>query len=129
MISGIEGVTIFSEKAEKLANFYKDVVGLKLTFEAVMGEHDEEGYMFDMENSSNLYILDHSEIKGVNTQPKRTFFNLEVDDIEKEFNRLKQANVKIIAEIYHVESYGFIAIFEDVDGNYFQFVQTKAKAK
>ena len=52
-------------------------------------------------------------------------FNLEVDDIEKEVERLKKAMVKLIQDIYHIEDYGKIATFEDVDGNYFQLVQTR----
>lgn len=52
--------------------------------------------------------------------------NIEVDDEEKEVKRLKDAGVKMVADIYHVEGYGHIATFEDVDGNYFQFVQVRA---
>ena len=44
MIRGIDNVTIFSEDAKKLAFFYKDKVGLKLTLEAQMGEKGEELY-------------------------------------------------------------------------------------
>lgn len=36
MIKGIEGILIGSPKASKLADFYKNKVGLKVTFEAVM---------------------------------------------------------------------------------------------
>jgi len=40
--------------------------------------------------------------------------------------RLEKVGVKKIQDIYHVEGYGYIATFEDIDGNYFQLVQTKA---
>jgi predicted enzyme related to lactoylglutathione lyase len=53
--------------------------------------------------------------------------NLEVDDIEGEVARLKKKKVKVIAGIYHIQDYGYIATFEDPDGNYFQFVQVRAK--
>ena len=52
-------------------------------------------------------------------------FNLEVDDIEKEVKRLKHARAKLVQDIYHIEDYGKIATFEDVDGNYFQLVQVR----
>jgi len=39
---------------------------------------------------------------------------------------LKKAGVKVVAEIYHVEGYGWLATFEDLDGNYFQLVQVRA---
>ena len=52
--------------------------------------------------------------------------NFEVDKIEPEVERVKKAGAKLIQEIYHVESYGYIATFEDIDGNYFQLVQVQA---
>lgn len=124
MILGLEAVLLSSEHPRKLAEFYKDKVGLKQTMEMEIGE-GEEGFSFDMKGSANLYILHHSKVKGNNTKPERIMFNLEVDDIEKEVKRLKKAGVKLIQDIYHVEEYGMIATFEDVDGNYFQFVKTR----
>ena len=125
MIRGMESLTIFSEDAKKLAQFYQVKVGLKTTLEAEMGESGEEGYGFDFGKSNGLYIMDHSKVKGKNTQPDRLIFNLEVDDIEKEAKKLEGAGVKKIQDIYHVEGYGLIATFEDLDGNYFQLVQVR----
>lgn len=126
MIKGIEGILVGSQRAKKLADFYKNKVGLKLTFEAVMGEKSNETdlYIFEMKGCS-LYVTDHSKVKGKNKNPDRIIFNLEVDNIEKEVKRLYKENVKRIKKIYHVEGYGKIATFEDVDGNYFQLVQIK----
>ena len=125
MIRGIESVNLFSENAKKLADFYKEKVGLKCTTEAEMGEKGEELYGFEFEGGSGLYIIDHSEVKGENKEPQRIFFNLEVDDIEKEAKRLEDAGVKKIQDVYHVEGYGYIATFQDIDGNYFQIVQVR----
>lgn len=126
MIKGIEGILIGSQSAKKLAYFYKNKVGLKLTFEAVMGEGKDEAevYLFEMKGAS-LYITDHSEVKGKSKNPNRVIFNLDVDNIGKEVKRLGKAKVRKIKDIYHIEGYGKIATFEDVDGNYFQFVQTR----
>ncbi len=124
MIKGIEGILIGSQSAKKLADFYKNKVGLKVTFEAVMGDDNEEAYLFEMKGAG-LYITDHSQVKGKNTNPNRVIFNLNVDNIEKEVKRLDKEKVKKIKDIYHIEGYGKIATFEDVDGNYFQLVQTK----
>ncbi len=127
MIKGIEGILIGSQNAKKLSDFYKNKVGLKLTFEAVMGEgkDESEAYLFGMKGCS-LYITDHSTVKGRSKNPDRTMFNLEVDNIEKEVKRLTKEKVKKVKDIYHIEGYGKIATFEDVDGNYFQLVQVKA---
>ncbi len=126
MIKGIENILLFSEDAKALSDFYIEKVGLKLTNEAVMGENEDSVLMFEFgKEKTSLTIMDHSKVKGKNKNPERMFFNLEVDDIYKEFQRLKKAGIKIIQEIYHIQMYGLVATFEDVDGNYFQIVQIK----
>lgn len=125
MIKGLEAILISSENAQKLAEFYKENVGLSVSMEMEIGDKGEKGFAIEMEEGSNIYILDHSEVKGANKEPQRVMFNLEVDDIEKEVEEIKAAGVKLIKDIYHVQDYGMIATFEDIDGNYFQLVQTK----
>lgn len=125
MILGLEAINLFTENAKKLASFYKDKVGLKITFEGEMGEANEEIYELELGKGPNLYIIDHSKVRGKNTNPDRIIFNLEVDDIEKEAKQLKTAEVKQVQDVYHVEGYGYISTFEDIDGNYFQLVQVR----
>lgn len=125
MVKGLESVGLFSENARKLAEFYRDKLGLKITMEAEIGEKGEELFELEMKSGSGLYITDHSGVKGKNPQPERIMINLEVDDIEAEVKKVEGAGVKKIQDAYHVEGYGYIATFEDIDGNYFQFVQVK----
>jgi len=125
IIKGIEAVLLSSENARKLAKFYQDMVGLKLVAEMVIGENNEGGFTFEFNQGTSLYILDHSKIKGKSKEPPRVMVNLEVDKIEDEVERLKKAGVKVVQGTYHVEGYGFIATFEDLDGNYFQLVQVR----
>lgn len=126
MIRGLEAVLIGSENAKALANFYKEKVGLKLNEELEMGDNGQKAYDFSLQEGVGLYILDHSEVKSKSHDPSRVMFNLEVDDIEAEAKRMKDENVKVVQDVYHVEGYGLIATFEDIDGNYFQFVQIRA---
>ena len=126
MIKGIESILLGSQNAQKLADFYEKIVGLKLTNEFEMGENDEKGFEFAIKDSTGFYIMDHSEVKGKNKNPAQMIINFEVDDIEKEVTRLKKAKVKIQQDIYHIEGYGLIATFVDPDGNLFQFVQVRA---
>lgn len=128
MIRGLEALNLFTENAKRLAAFYKDKVGLKITFEGMMGEN-EEIYQLKLGKGPNLYIIDHSTVKGKNKNPDMIIFNIEVDDIKKEVARLKRAKVKQVQETYHVEGYGWISTFADVDGNYFQFVQVRSTPK
>lgn len=128
MVKFIESITLFSENATNLAEFYREKLGLKQTAEFEMGEKGEtKGYSFEFGSGTSLYIMDHSKVKGKNKTPERMLFNLEVDgEIEKAFKKLKDAGVKVVAEIYHVQEYGYIATFEDLDGNFFQLVKTRA---
>lgn len=126
MVKDIESLTLFSENAKALANFYKDKVGLKLTMEAEVGE--ENGNLFGFEFSkgkTGLYIMDHSKVSGRQKEPERIIYNLEVDNIKEDVRKLDEAKVKKIQDIYHMQGYGYIATFEDLDGNYFQLVQIR----
>lgn len=129
MIRGLESLNLFTGNAKKLAAFYRDKVGLKVTFEGEMGENNEEIYQLALGKGPSLYIIDHSRVKGKNKSPDMVIFNIEVDDIKKEVARLKRAKVKQVQPAYHVEGYGWISTFADVDGNYFQFVQVKPTPK
>lgn len=124
MIKGLESVTLFSGNPGKLYEFYKEKVGVKFNLEAEMGE-GEDLYGSESKTGSGFYIVHHSKVSGKNKQPERSMINFEVDDIEKDFERVKKAGVKVVAKIHHVEDYGYIATFEDIDGNYFQLVKTR----
>jgi predicted enzyme related to lactoylglutathione lyase len=123
MVKNFESITIGSANATKLANFYKKKIGLKQSWDAVMGKNSNV-YGFTI-GKMDLVIMDHSEVKGKNKNPARLMFNLEVDNIEKEFAKLKKAGVKVVAKVYHIQDYGYMATFADLDGNYFQLVKTK----
>jgi len=125
MIKGLESILIGAANAEKLAEFYRDVVGLSQNDEFEMGENNEKGFLFDA-GTTSIAIIDHSEVSGTNKNPERIILNFEVSDIEKETKRLDKLNVKKKQDIYHLEGYGLIATFIDPEGNFFQLVQIKA---
>lgn len=126
MIRGTESIMIGSQSAKKLANFYRDKVGLKFGMVAEMGDKGEELYELKVGKGPNVYVVDHSKVKGKNKNGERIILNFEVDDIEKEVARMKKAKIKPVKDTYHVEGYGWISTFKDIDGNYFQFVQVRA---
>lgn len=127
MIRGTESIILFSEDAKSLAKFYRDKVGLEMTTEAEAGDEYEKNFFgFEFgEGKTGLYIMDHSEVHGRQKEPERIMFNLEVDNIEEDVKKLDEQGVKKIQETYHMEGYGYIATFEDIDGNYFQLVQIR----
>lgn len=127
MVRGIEGILLFSENAARLAEFYEEKVGLTVSFEGELGDEGDEVYVFDFENGTGFAVLDHSKVRGLRRDPERIMFNLEVDDIEEEAARLDKLKVKKIQDVYHVENYGRIATYEDIDGNYFQLIEIDAE--
>lgn len=124
MIKALDGILLSSEDSQRLADFYKEKVGLKCTMEFEMGDKGEKGFYFE---DVKLYINQHSEVHGKTKEPERVILNLETEDIDEEVARLDKAGVKKIKDTYHVEGYGLIATYQDVDGNYFQVVQVRAK--
>ncbi len=122
MIKALDGVLLSSEDSQKLADFYKDKVGLKCTMEFEMGENNEKGFEFA---DVKLYVNQHSEVHGKTKEPQRVILNFETEDIEEEVAKLDKAGIKKIKDTYHVEGYGLIATYQDVDGNYFQVVQVR----
>ena len=125
MIKGLESILLSSQNAQKLADFYHTSVGLPMGKEMEIGDSGEKGFEFALPSGSIFYIADHSEISGPSTDPKRVVLNFEVDDMESEVALLDGKNVKKIKETYHMEGYGLITTYEDMDGNYFQLVQVK----
>ena len=127
MFRGIDSILLYSEDPKKLADFYKDKVGLELGETGEYGEDKKDVfYGFKVGDSKLFAVLHHSKITGKNKQPERYMINFEVKNIEEAVEKLKKNKVKMVADIYHVEDYGKIATFEDIDGNYFQLVQVRA---
>lgn len=124
MVRGLEGVNLFSNNPTKLADFYKEKVGLKVTLEAEMGDEGEALFGFATPGGVTLYITSHSKVAGQSQEPDRVILNWEVDDIEKDVKELVSKSVKKIRDIYHIQDFGYLATFADIDGNYFQLVQT-----
>lgn len=127
MIKRLDSILLNSENAKKLAEFYEKKVGLKSTEVYDMGDNGEEAYMYEFKKGSGFSILDHSDVKGKAKDPKRVLLNFEVPDIDKAVTMMARNKVKLIQKKYHVEGYGYIATYEDLDGNYFQLVQVRDK--
>jgi predicted enzyme related to lactoylglutathione lyase len=125
MIRGLDTLTINSANANELANFYQDKVGVKIKEEYEMGE-GARAFEMDTGEGSSFFITAHSEVQGKSKDPMRIVFNFEVDDIDKAIAEVTGKGVKTIAEKYHIEGYGYVATFEDLDGNHFQLVQVRA---
>jgi predicted enzyme related to lactoylglutathione lyase len=124
MISGLAGSTIFTEDSEKLAAFYKDIVGLPVAPSTGTDPTSGETFwVFGPPDSAVVCVGKHSEVHGKNNDPARHIVGLASNDIEADFARLKSAGVEFIEEPTPAGQGLRIATFKDPDGNYIQLLQ------
>ena len=112
----LNSVMIGTKQPQVLAAFYEKVLG-KL---ADMVDQ-ENGFWGWQVGSSNLSVLDHSEMGGSTKDPGRIMFNFETPEVKEEFERIKAAGATVIKEPYEIGG-GWVATLADPDGNYFQLV-------
>ncbi|MDO8270281.1 MAG: VOC family protein [Candidatus Levybacteria bacterium] len=110
-------IIIFSENPTALVEFYKKV------FEK---EPDWTGGDFTgfQAGSGFITIGPHDKVQGKNQNPERIMFDLETDNVQGEFDRIKELGANAIAEPYTPgeDSNMTLATLEDPDGNYFQLM-------
>jgi predicted enzyme related to lactoylglutathione lyase len=124
MINGLSGATIFTEDSEKLAAFYRDIVGLPV--DPSTGTDPSSGETFWVlgpPDGAKFCVGKHSEVHGRNADPARHIAGLATDDIEADFKRLIAAGVEFIEEPTPAGEGLRIATFKDPDGNYIQLLQ------
>ncbi len=108
-------VLIGSEDPERLVAYYTRLFGDP--------GFSEGGYSGWAIGSGWVTIGPHTEVKGRSPQPGRIILNFETADVKGDFERFKAAGAIVVADPYTYEDEpGFIATFEDPDGNYFQLM-------
>jgi lactoylglutathione lyase len=120
MIKGVNSVIIWTEDVKKLAPFYRDTLGLKAS------DTGDEFAVFELGGSQQLALGAHSEVKGRSKEPNRVMINLDVDDAQAEYERLKGKGVQFIRPP-SPEPQGdgmIIATLQDPDGNTLQLFQS-----
>jgi predicted enzyme related to lactoylglutathione lyase len=116
MITGLRGVSIWSEDVKNLLPFYRDVLGLTVAFESpgfvVFGELEAPA----------LALGTHSEVHGRNTDPARHMVGLTTDDVRTDWKRLKADGVEFVED---PTDYGTlrIATLKDPEGNLVQLLE------
>jgi predicted enzyme related to lactoylglutathione lyase len=110
-------INITSENPERLAAFYRDVVGLP--------PHPVIGEGAFIAGESALLIDGHSEVHGPAKEPQRVLVNFFVDDLAAEQARLEAQGVRFIRTAGREYWGGVISTFLDPDGNYIQLLEFK----
>jgi predicted enzyme related to lactoylglutathione lyase len=113
----LNSLLVSSENPDELSDFYQKVLEKKPDME-------DEDYIGFTAGNTFLSIGFHDKVTGRNPSPERIIINFETADVIKEFERIKKLGAKVIAEPYQMgeDMPGWIATFEDPDGNYFQLM-------
>ncbi len=117
-ISGLAGVLIWTSESrhDNMARFYRDVLGLA-------ARSDRPGFINFEWGNTRLTISTHSAVDGRSRDPLRIMVNLEVSDIAAVAGRLAAAGVVFSREPSPEPWGGWIATFDDPDGNTIQLMQ------
>lgn len=105
-------LNLTSENPERLAAFYRDVLGLP-----PIGEN-----AFRV-GSARLRITGHGETKGQTKEPSRMLINLFVGNVESEVRRLRESGVQVIRPATREPWGGLVSTLVDPDGNYLQLIE------
>ena len=111
----LSSVMIGTMQPEVMAEFYESVFEKS----ADMVEGSWHGWSL---GTAFFSVGEHSEMDGKAKDAGRVMFNLESEDVQGDFDRIKDIEgVQIVKEPYEMGA-GLIATLADPDGNYFQLM-------
>jgi predicted enzyme related to lactoylglutathione lyase len=110
-------ILIGSEHAPELAAYYTKVLGEPM--------FSGGGYSSWMVGTGVVTVGPHDQVHGKNAEPGRCIWNIESEDVQGDFDRMKAAGAIVVREPYQMEGEAdmpsvTIATLADPDGNYFQ---------
>lgn len=127
-------IIIWSENPDELMKFYRDVLELQLVEKVDIPEKDgiaaDYGYEFYLTDKKDyVWIGKHSEVKGKSKEPVRIMHNLYTDDVQKWYEKVRDAGCTILCEptktpFYRDDLPWYVSTFLDPDGNAWQFMGT-----
>ncbi|MSQ11626.1 MAG: hypothetical protein EXR48_02845 [Dehalococcoidia bacterium] len=117
MIEDLAGVIFWTDNLEEMARFYREALRLPV--------HSDHGdfVAFQVRPGMRLSIGKHSKVRGRAKDPYRITVNLRVADIQKSYRALMRRGVQFIRPPEAEEWGGWVATFQDPDGNLLQLFQ------
>ena len=116
MITGIIGITLWTDDLERMFRFYHDTLRLPL--------HSRHEDFIALElGEVRFNIGRHDRIHGPARDSYRIMPHFGVDDIHGEHRRLNEAGVEFIRPPEQEHWGGWIATLKDPDGNILQLLQ------
>ena len=112
------GIIIWTEKLSNLISFYETILNTKV-------HKYKKTSAYFIYNDFRIYISEHSEITGDSKEPNRMIINLESDDIQNEYIRLKKLNINFIRKPEIEKWGGKVATFEDPEKNRINIIEQK----
>ena len=118
LFGDVAGVLIWTEadRFDAMLRFYRDILELPLR-----GEHD--GFVNFSWNDFKLTINVHPGVRGVSSDPLRIMVNFSVGDIQDCYTNLTEKGVVFLREPEKETWGGWVATFNDPDGNILQLLQ------
>ena len=116
MITGVVGMTIWTDDLDPMFRFYHDALRLPL--------HSRHDDFIAFELGGVRYNIGlHDQVTGASRDPFRFMPHLGVDDIHQEYHRLKEEGVEFIRGPEQEHWGGWISTLKDPDGNVLQLLQ------
>ena len=116
MITGVVGVTIWTDDLGRMFHFYHDVLRLPLH------SRHEDWLAFQL-GDVRFNVGLHDRVHGVSQDPYRFMPHLGVDDIHLAYRRLKAEGVEFVRPPEQEHWGGWVATLKDPDGNILQLLQ------
>lgn len=116
MITGVVGITLWTDDLERLFRFYHDLLGLPLH------SRHQDFIAFQL-GDLRFNIGLHNGVSGASRDPYRIMPHLGIDDIHEAHRRLAEAGVEFIRPPEQEHWGGWVATFKDPDGNVLQLLQ------
>ena len=107
---------VWTDSFQRMAGFYRDTLGLTPFHEKAAFVNFEWG-------DFRLSVAAHDHVHGRSRDPLRVMINLAVDDIHAVHERLRAAGVTFSRPPEQERWGGWVATFEDPDGNTLQLLQ------
>lgn len=115
-ITGVAGILIYTGNFAAMSAFYRET--LRLPVRSV-----KPGFVNFEWGEFRITVTEHSQVSGAAQDTLRIMVNFTVDDIETVTARLESEGVRFTRRPYQESWGGWIATFEDPDGNTLQLFQ------
>jgi predicted enzyme related to lactoylglutathione lyase len=116
MITGVVGVTLWTDNLDRLFRFYHDTLRLPL--------HSRHADFIAFELGEVRFNIGlHNQVHGDSQDPYRMMPHLGVQDIQGMCQRLRDEGVEFIRQPEQEAWGGWVATIKDPDGNILQLLQ------